>query len=747
MSQISAFVSDPTDTFSILHDEIQRLSKELEQCRRTHVADDSVGKVKKHFKELEEANSKLQQAEAEKKKLTEALSQLNDKHESKTKLFGDLQKKLQQIEEEKQERQKELEELQTQLREEKTALQKKKTALERSLQEVSKDLAEANSKLQKEEAEKKKIETALAEATTSMEELKQHTSLHQKELSLMRDAQSELQTTKTDLMQAKTELEEAKKELKQAKEAGENAINAANKAKKLEKELEQQLGVEAAKATKLNTENKELVKALDAAKQDNTDLSQTLERNLRYRYKLREEHEQMEKKAEQFDKQKTQNKELNEKLRRREHEIQALLGQRNKTLLKIIDKQEREEKLNALEIQKQQAIERLNNLQKQKEESIKEEFAQTNVKLAKEIERLKKILHSRQDHGDGLISTEDESYSGASDKHSGEQESAESERSFDPESSNSSEGEENAPGTGKHMPSRVPASNPSPLPVSEAEFQPQLAVRLTPGEKIYVRKVMDSTADFTKQMQMKAIKTALKNCGLLEDLNQFLTNVENEMNDLSKSDNQVAAAISLRKLCWEFQQMLQQKLSNSKFSPQSKEVAATVLEVVNQWGVKQNNLSTNVQKREREVVAYIKNIFGIAISLDSKFKTDNNFRQALSHLHLSQPWEKIAPHLATARMFDVDTDYDDGSLIEVSNEIRRELQDFKEVCKKQIEQYANAGEQWVETREIVGNFIDAFDIPEKDLDDLEDMEIETYFGVNANPYILPESLFLNTKYY
>ncbi len=110
MSQISAFVSDPTDTFSILHDEIQRLRQELEQCRRTHVADDSVGRVKKKFKELEEANSKLQQAEAENKKLTEALSQLNDTHKSKTKLFGDLQnqfqqsmEKLQKIEAEQQE--------------------------------------------------------------------------------------------------------------------------------------------------------------------------------------------------------------------------------------------------------------------------------------------------------------------------------------------------------------------------------------------------------------------------------------------------------------------------------------------------------------------------------------------------------------------------------------------------------------------------------------------------------------------
>jgi chromosome segregation ATPase len=1035
MSQISAFVSDPTDTFSILQNEIKRLRKELEQCRRTHVADDSVEKVKTHFKELEEANSKLQQAEAEKKKLTEALSQLNDEDESKTKLLGEIQKektdlqkklqqsmeKLEQIEKEKQERQKELEELldqakrkQTQLREEKTALQKSLTATQESLTESkkqvtdlqkekkelqteqeeqlqelqekdveNKNLTRANKNLEKNNNElKERVQAIEAQLSAALEKakaekdtlLKERNSLSDEVQVLQEDVATvtaEREKEKSAKDAAVTKSEELEKELSAEKEtraAFEARLSAAlekakaekdtllkernslsdevqvlqedvatvtaerekeksakdaavTKSEELEKELSAEKETRAAFQARLSAafekakadtdtlfqERDSLSDEVEALKEDVATVSAEREKEKSAKDAAVTKSEELEKELEKsLSAQKAtraaadgrvaalerdvaavqseleearkaaadtranlggQSAQLSEALEKAKAETRTLIHQRDSLsdevdglkkkntllegqVLKTKGEPWAEQKLvfvNTIRMLLQQRINYLKKPEKFSDEKTKqdkiallaEQIRDNDKAIEPERKELKlwidaqvaKSVHDREanllqiidelKNHNGVRSPEENSHeestlhSDASDQRSGEQVSAQSESSWNL-SSNSSEGEENepgtgkpmrsrwqaskhgnAPGTGKPMRSRWPASKhgnapgtgkpmrsrgsaskhgnapgtrkpmhsretaskhmANPRPGNQHMVSPSLnpaAVRpdapLTDGEKIYVRQAMDSTVDFTERM--KAITTALKKLGLSTNLNQFLEKVENAKKDLSTGNKQVTAAISLRKLCWQFQQMLKQKLSNSEFSPQREEVAATVLEVDIQWGVKQNNFEINVEKR----VTYIKHIFDLAISLLSKFETDEKFQDAVNDLNLLPLWNKIAHHLAIARVFHVQIDhldYYDGSLTDLSNEIRRELQDFKEACKKKIEQYANAGEDWVETLETVKKIIDPFDIPEKGLDDLKEMRLEehedlsAHFGVNFNPYILPESLFLNTKYY
>jgi predicted nucleic acid-binding Zn-ribbon protein len=1044
MSQISAFVTDPTDTFSILHDEIQRLRQELEQCRRTHVADDSVGKVKKKIKELEEANSKLQQAEAENKKLTEALSQLHDEHKSKTKLFGDLQKQLQQsmeklqkIEAEQQELQKSLTESKqkvTDLQKENKKLQENKTAQEEQLQEKNvenKNLTHANQKLEKNNKELeervqaieasntelkqsddnlqrqlKKLQSALAEeksakdaAVTKSEELEKDL---EKSLSAEKATRAALEKAKAEtytLFQERHSLSDKVEALKEdvatvtaEREKEKSAKHAAvTKSEELEKELEKSLSAEKATRAALEkakaetytlfqerhslsdkvealkedvatvtaerekeksardaavTKSEELEKELsaekatratfqarlsaalekakadtdtlfqerdslsdqvEALKEDVATVSAEREKEKSAKHAAVTKSEELEKELEKsLSAEKAtraaadgrvaalerdvaavqseleearkaaadtranlggQSAQLSEALEKAKAETRTLIHQRDSLsdevdglkkkntllegqVLKTKGEPWAEQKLvfvNTIRMLLQQRMNYLKKPEKFSDEKTKqdkiallaEQIRDNDKAIEPERKELKlwidaqvaKGVHDREanllqiidelKNHNGVRSPEENSHeestlhSDASDQRSGEQVSAQSESSWNL-SSNSSEGEENepgtgkpmrsrwqaskhgnAPGTGKPMRSRWPASKhgnapgtgkpmrsrgsaskhgnapgtrkpmhsretaskhmANPRPGNQHMVSPSLnpaAVRpdapLTDAEKIYVRQAMDSTVDFTERM--KAITTALKKLGLSTNLNQFLEKVENAKKDLSTGNKQVTAAISLRKLCWQFQQMLKQKLSNSEFSPQREEVAATVLEVDIQWGVKQNNFEINVEKR----VTYIKHIFDLAISLLSKFETDEKFQDAVNDLNLLPLWNKIAHHLAIARVFHVQIDhldYYDGSLTDLSNEIRRELQDFKEACKKKIEQYANAGEDWVETLETVKKIIDPFDIPEKGLDDLKEMRLEehedlsAHFGVNFNPYILPESLFLNTKYY
>jgi predicted nucleic acid-binding Zn-ribbon protein len=974
MSQISAFVSDPTDTFSILHDEIQRLRQELEQCRRTHVADDSVGKVKKKIKELEEANSKLQQAEAENKKLTEALSQLHDEHKSKTKLFGDLQKQLQQsmeklqkIEAEQQELQKSLTESKqkvTDLQKENKKLQENKTAQEEQLQEKNvenKNLTHANQKLEKNNKELeervqaieasntelkqsddnlqrqlKKLQSALAEeksakdaAVTKSEELEKEL---EKSLSAEKATRAALEKAKAEtytLFQERHSLSDKVEALKEdvatvtaEREKEKSARDAAvTKSEELEKELSAEKATRATFQARLSAalekakadtdtlfqERDSLSDEVEALKEDVATVSAEREKEKSAKHAAVTKSEELEKELEKsLSAEKAtraaadgrvaalerdvaavqseleearkaaadtranlggQSAQLSEALEKAKAETRTLIHQRDSLsdevdglkkkntllegqVLKTKGEPWAEQKLvfvNTIRMLLQQRMNYLKKPEKFSDEKTKqdkiallaEQIRDNDKAIEPERKELKlwidaqvaKGVHDREanllqiidelKNHNGVRSPEENSHeestlhSDASDQRSGEQVSAQSESSWNL-SSNSSEGEENepgtgkpmrsrwqaskhgnAPGTGKPMRSRWPASKhgnapgtgkpmrsrgsaskhgnapgtrkpmhsretaskhmANPRPGNQHMVSPSLnpaAVRpdapLTDAEKIYVRQAMDSTVDFTERM--KAITTALKKLGLSTNLNQFLEKVENAKKDLSTGNKQVTAAISLRKLCWQFQQMLKQKLSNSEFSPQREEVAATVLEVDIQWGVKQNNFEINVEKR----VTYIKHIFDLAISLLSKFETDEKFQDAVNDLNLLPLWNKIAHHLAIARVFHVQIDhldYYDGSLTDLSNEIRRELQDFKEACKKKIEQYANAGEDWVETLETVKKIIDPFDIPEKGLDDLKEMRLEehedlsAHFGVNFNPYILPESLFLNTKYY
>ena len=106
--------------------------------------------------------------------------------------------------------------------------------------------------------------------------------------------------------------------------------------------------------------------------------------------KMAEKDEQIKQKDEQINQQKIKKERLerekDEQFRLLEHEIQSLLGQRQKTLEAIKNERQRTAKLNSLSIEQKANEERLNNLWKQDEKRIREEFAQKNEELDVSVE-------------------------------------------------------------------------------------------------------------------------------------------------------------------------------------------------------------------------------------------------------------------------------------------------------------------------------------------------------------------------
>jgi hypothetical protein len=342
------------------------------------------------------------------------------------------------------------------------------------------------------------------------------------------------------------------------------------------------------------------------------------------------------------------------------------------------------------------------------------------------------------------------------------QSSDESEQSHDPsEDNHSEEGEEHAFGPktgGETMPNPQPKTGGETMPNPPASF----GAPLTDDEQSYIRDVENSATTLLQS----DIKNALTKLDFLPAFNQFLNDLENEKKKLTVPGRELVAADKLRRLCWNFKQKWEKKLQPLEQS----EAVKTVLEVVSNWAIKANDFESKIDRLYREkCLAYIKNVFNLATSLDIKFSTDDKFHEALDALHLSQPFDNINFNLVKAGMKDVDKHDDYGSLIDVSNQIRRELKQFKEACKEKIKYYTRAGDMFIEAIQIVGDFINLLTIPETDFvdssavilpysDGEEDrtsfavgarLENVTYdiVDVNANPYLLPESLFFDTKYY
>ena len=238
MSQIGAFVSDLTDTkdvVSIFKNEIKRLEKELEQCRRTPVADDSASILISHLKEqLHKKNSENIDLKAQIKETTslynqseQTMNQLMHEHELYTKHLGEIEKQKTELEQAADQIITDLQKQKKELEEEKTEL---KQAANQIIETAKQEIGQLQSALTEEKSAKHAAATKLQHLENALNaaneaNTKENTDLQKKKEKLQKEKEK-LQKEKDELQQSlveatteQTKLHEEKTELERRLES------------------------------------------------------------------------------------------------------------------------------------------------------------------------------------------------------------------------------------------------------------------------------------------------------------------------------------------------------------------------------------------------------------------------------------------------------------------------------------------------------------------------------------------------
>ena len=231
MSQIGAFVSDLTDTkdiISIFKNEIKRLEKELEQCRRTPVAEDSASILISHLKEqLHKKNSENIDLKAQIKETTslynqseQTMNQLMHEHELYTKHLGEIEKQKTELEQA-------ADQIITDLQKQKKELEEEKTELNQAANQIIETAKQEIGQLQSALTEEKSAKHAAATKLQHLENAlnaaneantKENTDLQKKKEKLQKE-KDELQQSLVEATTEQTKLHEEKTELERRLES------------------------------------------------------------------------------------------------------------------------------------------------------------------------------------------------------------------------------------------------------------------------------------------------------------------------------------------------------------------------------------------------------------------------------------------------------------------------------------------------------------------------------------------------